>query len=41
MFRISPQPSFNKNFELLTEDIRARIESGYKVYIYGEKESQL
>ncbi|MBQ2103641.1 MAG: transcription-repair coupling factor, partial [Bacteroidales bacterium] len=41
MFKISPQPSFNKNFELLTEDIRARIESGYKVYIYGEKESQL
>ena len=40
-FRIAPQPSFNKNFELLTEDIRARLESGYKVYIYGEKESQL
>ncbi len=40
-FQISPQPSFNKNFEILTEDIRSRIESGYKVYIYGEKESQL
>ena len=40
-FNISPQPSFNKNFELLTEDIRTRLESGYKVYIYGEKESQL
>ena len=40
-FKISPQPSFNKNFELLTEDIRSRIESGYKVYIFGEKESQL
>ena len=40
-FQISPQPSFNKNFELLTEDIRNRIETGYKVYIYGEKESQL
>ena len=40
-FDISPQPSFNKNFELLTEDIRTRLESGYKVYIYGEKESQL
>lgn len=40
-FNISPQPSFNKNFELLTEDIRTRIESGYKVCIYGEKESQL
>ncbi len=40
-FNISPQPSFNKNFEILTEDIRSRIESGYKVYIYGDKESQL
>ena len=40
-FSISPQPVFNKNFELLTEDIRSRIESGYKVYIFGEKESQL
>ena len=40
-FQISPQPSFNKNFELLTEDIRSRIENGYTVYIYGEKESQL
>lgn len=40
-FDISPQPSFNKNFELLTEDIRERIERGYKVYIYGEKQSQL
>ncbi|MBQ7810944.1 MAG: transcription-repair coupling factor [Bacteroidales bacterium] len=40
-FNISPQPSFNKNFELLTEDIRKRIEGGYRVRIYGEKESQL
>nr|MCR4859227.1 transcription-repair coupling factor [Bacteroidales bacterium] len=34
-------PSFNKNFEILTEDIRSRLESGYKVLIYGEKPSQL
>ena len=40
-FEIAPQPVFNKNFELLTEDIREKIESGYEVYIYGEKESQL
>ena len=39
-FRISPQPSFNKNFELLTEDIRSHIEKGYQVYIFGEKEAQ-
>ena len=40
-FSISPQPSFNKNFELLTEDIRGRIEGGYKVMIFGDKVSQL
>ena len=41
VFNISPQPSFNKNFELLTEDIRRRLEEGYRVRIYGEKKSQL
>ena len=40
-FNISPQPSFNKNFELLTVDIRKRLEEGYRVRIYGEKLSQL
>ncbi len=40
-FGISPQPTFNKNFELLTEDIRSRIENGYKVYIYCDKDSQI
>ena len=40
-FSITPQPTFNKNFELLTEDIRKRLEEGFKVRIYGEKESQL
>ena len=40
-FNITPQPVFNKNFEILTEDIRSKIESGFSVYIYGEKQSQL
>ena len=40
-FNITPQPSFNKNFELLSEDIRKHLEGGYKVKIYGEKRSQL
>ena len=40
-FRISPQPSFNRNFEILTEDIRSRKENGYEVYLYCEKESQI
>lgn len=39
-FSIKPQPVFNKNFELLTSDIRTKTEEGYKVYIVGEKESQ-
>ena len=40
-FDISPQPVFNKNFELLVEDIRKRTEEGWKVLIFGEKQSQL
>ena len=40
-FSIAPQPVFNKNFELLTEDIRTKIETGFRVRIYGEKQSQL
>ena len=40
-FSIVPQPVFNKNFELLTEDIRKKLEGGYRVRIYGEKQSQL
>ena len=40
-FNISPQPVFNKSFELLLSDIRTRIENNYKVFIYCEKESQL
>ena len=40
-FKISPQPVFNKNFELLLSDIRTKKENGYKVYIIGEKQSQL
>ena len=40
-FNIAPQPVFNKNFELLTEDIRKHLEEGYRVRIYGEKQSQL
>ncbi len=31
--RISPQPSFNKNFNLLRDDIIARNKEGYKVFI--------
>lgn len=40
-FNISPQPVFNKNFELLCEDIKTKTDNGYKVFIYGDKENQL
>ena len=40
-FSISPQPVFNKNFDLLISDIQDKLENKYKVYIFGEKESQL
>ena len=40
-FSIAPQPVFNKNFELLTEDLREKIGGGYRVCICGEKRSQL
>ena len=40
-FHIQPQPVFNKNFELLEEDIRSRIENGFSVTIFGDKEAQL
>ena len=40
-FHISPQPRFNKNFDLLEEDIRRKTESGYTVRIYSDKSSQI
>lgn len=40
-FNIKPQPSFNKNYDLLTEDIKDKVEHNYKVYIYGDKKTQL
>ena len=40
-FDITPQPVFNKNFEILTEDIREKMESGYRVLIFGDKANQL
>ena len=40
-FHITPQPRFNKNFDLLEEDIRRKVENGYKVLIYAEKVSQI
>lgn len=40
-FNTSPQPAFNKNFELLASDIKSRREGGYAVYIMSENRSQI
>lgn len=40
-FHTAPQPSFNKNFNLLAEDIRRRKEASYQVFILSENENQL
>ena len=41
IFSTSPQPSFNKNFELLADDIAARTEQGYKCHILSENRAQI
>ena len=40
-FNIAPQPVFNKNFELLADDIREKLDHGFSVSIYGENNNQL
>ena len=40
-FRTSPQPSFNKNFELLADDMSARTDEGYECYILSENRAQI
>lgn len=40
-FNISPQPAFNKNFELLASDIKSRCKNGYTVRIMSENRSQI
>ncbi|MBQ7773808.1 MAG: transcription-repair coupling factor [Bacteroidales bacterium] len=39
-FSISPQPSFNKNFDLLLTDINRKISEGYTIYICSENGKQ-
>lgn len=40
-YNTTPQPSFNKNFELLVNDIRKRKEMGYRVFILSENPAQI
>ncbi|MBR1480961.1 MAG: transcription-repair coupling factor [Paludibacteraceae bacterium] len=35
-----PQPAFNKNFDLLCEDLRARVREGYTLYILADQAKQ-
>lgn len=39
-FHTSPQPSFNKNFDLLAAEIERRNTDGYKVSIFSENPNQ-
>ena len=40
-FRAIPQPSFNKNFDLLAKDIAQRREEEFEVYILSENPNQI
>ncbi len=40
-FRTAPQPAFNKQFDLLAEDIRRNREAGYECYILSENKAQI
>ena len=39
-FAVSPQPSFHKNFDLVSKDFHAFIEQGYKLYIFADSSKQ-
>lgn len=40
-FKTSPQPAFNKNFNLLAENLMEQIAMGYTVYILSDNEKQI
>mgnify|MGYP000584438249 CR=1 FL=1 len=40
-FRTAPQPSFNKNFELLADDLSTATQKGYRTYILSENKAQV
>jgi len=39
-FDTYPQPSFNKNFDLLIDDLLARVRAGYNIYILADQVKQ-
>ena len=40
-YNTQPQPSFNKNFEVLADDLKQRIADGYTIYILADQRKQL
>ncbi len=40
-FEAKPQPSFNKEFNLLLDDLRLRVNQGYKIIIASESHQQI
>lgn len=40
VYDIKPQPSFNKNFPLLIDDLRARYADGYSLYLFTDSARQ-
>ena len=40
-FKTSPQPSFNKNFDLLVKNLRQNTDSGYTNFILSDNEKQI
>ncbi|GAB4323706.1 MAG: transcription-repair coupling factor [Bacteroidales bacterium] len=41
VFHTSPQPAFNKNFDLLADDLRNHSKKGYTNYIISENQPQI
>ena len=41
LFSTSPQPKFNKKFDLLADDVLANTERGYKCYLLSENRAQM
>ena len=39
-FDTLPQPVFNKKFDLLADDLRSKINDGYKIYILADQKKQ-
>ena len=41
VFDTAPQPSFNRNFEMLADDIRWNMERGYQTFILSHNKAQI